>query len=135
MKKLLAILRMKCPTCYKGSLYKDANPFHIKQLHAMPSHCDQCGQPFNPEPGFYMGAMYVSYGFCVGLFLVCFFGLYIFLRIDPVLLLVIYALSLLVLFPFIFRYSRAVYLHLFYDYDPQAIVDHQHKSQQVEKLY
>ena len=128
MKKLLAILRMKCPKCYEGNMYKDINPFHIKQLHAMPKHCDKCGQLYNPEPGFYMGAMYVSYGLCVGLFIVCFFGLYILLHIDPVVLLVIYALSLLLLFPFIFRYSRVVYLHLFYDFDPEAISKHQREK-------
>ena len=121
MKKLLAILRMKCPRCHKGNLYKDTNPFHLTKLHAMPSHCDQCGQQFNPEPGFYMGAMYVSYGLCVAVFMFCFFILFIFLQIDPILVLCLYALSLLVLFPFIFRYSRTVYLYLFYEYDPHAI--------------
>ncbi len=94
----------------------------------MPKHCDKCGQLYNPEPGFYMGAMYVSYGLCVGLFIVCFFGLYILLHIDPVVLLLIYALSLLALFPFIFRYSRVVYLHLFYDFDPEAISRHQQEK-------
>lgn len=135
MKKLLAILRMKCPKCYKGNLYKDANPFHLTKLHAMPAHCDQCGQPFNPEPGFYMGAMYVSYGLCVAVFMFCFFALYIFLHMDPIVVLCVYALSLLVLFPFIFRYSRTVYLHLFYDYDPKAIETYrqQHAGSEVSR--
>ncbi|MBC7486716.1 MAG: DUF983 domain-containing protein [Cytophagaceae bacterium] len=128
MRKLLAIVRMKCPKCYEGNMYKDINPFHVKQLHAMPERCDKCGQPFNPEPGFYMGAMYVSYGLCVGLFIACFFGFYIMLGVDPVVLLVIYGLTLLALFPFIFRYSRVVYLHLFYDYDPHAIETYQKKE-------
>lgn len=95
----------------------------------MPTHCEKCGQLFNPEPGFYMGAMYVSYGLCVGLFMICFFGLYIPFGVDPILVLVIYALSLLVLFPFIFRYSRVVYLHLFYEYDPQAIAEYRKKEE------
>ncbi|MDF2456048.1 MAG: hypothetical protein K0R51_2041 [Cytophagaceae bacterium] len=98
----------------------------------MPKHCDKCGQLYNPEPGFYMGAMYVSYGLCVGLFIVCFFGLYILLHIDPVVLLLIYALSLLLLFPFIFRYSRVVYLHLFYDFDPEAITRHQQEQKALK---
>ncbi len=109
-------------------MYKDINPFHVSQLHAMPTNCDKCGQPFNPEPGFYMGAMYISYGLCVGLFIVCFFGLYILLTIDPLVLLIIYSMSLLVLFPFIFRYSRVMYLHLFYNYDPHAIEAYERKK-------
>lgn len=128
MKKLIAILRMKCPKCYQGDMYKVSNPFNVKKLHAMPPHCEKCGQLFDPEPGFYIGAMYVSYGLCAGLFLMCFFGLYIMLEMDPVLLLVIYSLALLVLFPFIFRYSRTIYLHLFYDYDPQAISEYEKKQ-------
>lgn len=29
----------------------------------MPAACSVCGQAFEPEVGFYWGAMYVSYGF------------------------------------------------------------------------
>lgn len=125
MKKLIAIFRMKCPRCFEGNMYKDINPFHITKLHAMPKHCDKCGQQFHPEPGFYTGAMYISYGLCVGLFMVCFFGFIILLSMDPVVVLSLYALSLLLLFPFVFRYSRVVYLHLFYDFDPKAISNYQ----------
>ncbi|HSZ71991.1 MAG TPA: DUF983 domain-containing protein [Cytophagaceae bacterium] len=129
MKKLLAILKMKCPKCYKGNLYKDINPFHVSKLHSMPSHCDQCGQPFNPEPGFYMGAMYVSYGLCVLLFVICFFVLHIHLQVEAVPFLCVYAISLLIVFPFIFRYSRTIYLHLFYEHDPDAIEEYQKKKE------
>jgi hypothetical protein len=48
----------------------------------MPDYCSVCGLKFNPEPGFYTGAMYVSYGLSVSLFIVTFFTLYIGLQIE-----------------------------------------------------
>jgi hypothetical protein len=133
VKKLIAILRMKCPKCYKGSMYKNPNPFQINELHVMPKHCDKCGQLFNPEPGFYIGAMYISYGLCVSVFMLCFFGLYIAFDVDPVVMLVVYGICLLILYPFIFRYSRVVYLHMFCHYDPHAIAQFQ-KEKKTEEV-
>jgi uncharacterized protein (DUF983 family) len=124
MKKIWAIWSMKCPTCYEGDLYQDPNPFHFKNLHVMHTQCDHCGQPFNPEPGFYYGAMYASYGLAVGLFLFYFFLFELFYELSGVAFLALYTTTLLVLFPYIFRYSRVMYIHLFYGYDPEAKKKH-----------
>lgn len=68
---------------------------------------------FENETGFYYGAMYVSYAFSVGLSLINFiwtllvFGLgkiWIFISIN--------AVMLIILWPFIFRISRVLYLWL-----------------------
>jgi len=86
----------------------------------MPKHCDQCGQDFSPEPGFYIGAMYVSYGLCVGMFLFLFFLAEVFYEVSGVVFIAGYTLLLIVLFPYIFRYSRVAYIHLFYEYKADA---------------
>jgi uncharacterized protein (DUF983 family) len=124
MKKSLAILSMKCPRCYEGDLFINHSPFPLSQLHKMPDHCKACGLKFNPEPGFYTGAMYVSYAINIGLFIMSFFVLYIGLKMDVVSFLLIYGISLLLLSPFLFRYSRTLFLYLFYDYKPQAKQDY-----------
>jgi hypothetical protein len=111
---------MKCPTCYAGDLYQDSNPFHLKKLHIMHAHCNQCGQNFNPEPGFYYGAMYASYGLAVGLFLFYFFLFELFYPVSGLFFMSLYTLTLLVIFPYLFRYSRVIYIHLFYGYNPGA---------------
>jgi uncharacterized protein (DUF983 family) len=131
MKKLRAILGMKCPTCYEGNLYSDPNPFHFKNLHVMHNQCDKCGQVFNPEPGFYYGAMYVSYGLSVGLFLMFFFFSEFVYGMDGVVFITAYTATLLLLFPYIFRYSRVIYIHLFYGFKANAQKDFksEHKSE------
>jgi uncharacterized protein (DUF983 family) len=120
MKKTFAIVQMKCPRCYEGHLYTYANPLLLSHLHEMPEQCSECGLHFRPEPGFYTGAMYVSYGLSVGLFVLFFFVLHIALGVDGLAFLLSYGMSMLLLFPFLFRYSRALYIHLFYHYEPDA---------------
>lgn len=120
MKKTFAIVQMKCPRCYEGNLYTYRNPLLLSHLHEMPDQCAECGLHFRPEPGFYTGAMYVSYGLSVGLFVLFFFVLHIGLHVDGIPFLLSYGVSMLLLFPFLFRYSRALYIHLFYQYEPGA---------------
>ena len=80
----------------------------------MNSNCPHCGQNFEIEPGFYIGAMYVSYAFTVAVLFVVGVLLYFFLVDPPVWVYVVTTLVLiLILYPFIFRYSRVIYLHLF----------------------
>lgn len=124
MKKSLAILSMKCPRCYEGPLFNNRSIFPLRHLHQMPDHCDGCGLKFNPEPGFYTGAMYVSYALNIGLFILSFFALYIGLQVSIYTFLAIYGMSILLLSPFSFRYSRTLFLHLFYSYKPRAKEDY-----------
>ncbi|QKG54593.1 DUF983 domain-containing protein [Hymenobacter sp. BRD67] len=95
----------------------------------MPAECPVCGQTFEPEPGFYFGAMYISFGFAVGTFAVV--GLLLnFLAGDPPLWVYIAAVAAITLIstPLVFRYSRALMLYLFGGtrYDPKRAARHQH---------
>jgi len=67
---------------------------------------------FDPEPGFYWGAMYITYGFNAGLVISAALVLYFFFN-NPelwVYLVVIGAFSL-ALAPAFFRYSRVILLY------------------------
>ncbi|MBG8555325.1 DUF983 domain-containing protein [Hymenobacter sp. BT594] len=80
----------------------------------MPEHCPVCGQAYEPEPGFYWGAMYISFVFSTGIMLVIGFAVY-FLLNDPdtwVYILSVAVASLLFM-PFSLRYSRTLMLYLF----------------------
>jgi hypothetical protein len=91
----------------------------------MPEKCPCCGQRMQLEPGFYYGAMYCSYGLSMLLFLFNFFVLYILLDMPSVWFLVLNTVLLLIMWPIIFRLARAIYIHLFVKYDPQAIENSQ----------
>lgn len=80
----------------------------------MPSHCPVCGQAYEPEPGFYWGAMFISYGFNTAVFALVGLGLFYLAGDPPVWVYVAgVAGTSLLLTPFIFRYSRALMLYLF----------------------
>jgi uncharacterized protein (DUF983 family) len=59
--KLYSILKYKCPHCHEGEFFKSRNPYDFSNLSATHDHCPNCGRKLYIEPGFYYGAMYVSY--------------------------------------------------------------------------
>lgn len=109
---LLRIATEKCPHCGKGQIFEKRTG--IFQLPKMKMQCEQCGYLYNREPGYFLGAMYVSYGLAVlqGLiaFLVCYFlfpGL-------PTLAVCFILLFVILLFAIPnFRISRVIYMYIF----------------------
>ncbi len=80
----------------------------------MHTHCPVCELRFEIEPGFFIGAMYVSYGFILSIILVSGILINNLIPDPPVIAFVITtSLVTLVLIPPIFRYSRVLYLHWF----------------------
>lgn len=59
MNIISSIFKYKCPQCREGNLFTE--PFKMSDPLAMPETCAVCGQKTMPEPGFYYGAMFMSY--------------------------------------------------------------------------
>ncbi len=57
---LFGILKMRCPRCHEGKLFENTI-LSFKGSFEMVEDCPVCDQNFMPEPGFYYGAMLVSY--------------------------------------------------------------------------
>ncbi len=82
----------------------------------MHSHCPTCGGEFSPEPGFFIGAMYISYAFNVAIMITGIVSLLV-LK-DPQEKWMYFAAAIVpivLFFPVNFRISRSIYLHLFGD--------------------
>jgi uncharacterized protein (DUF983 family) len=104
-----SLLACKCQKCRTGKIFKKSvlNPLGFSEAH---DNCPVCGHKFEEEPGYFWGAMYVSYGFSAGLMLVL--GIlsinldlslnYIYTVIIPL---------VIVISPFSFRYSRMIMLY------------------------
>jgi len=111
--KLESILQERCPRCREGRMFVSAK-YDLKKFDKMHKTCGRCGLNYELEPGYYTGAMYVSYAFSVAIFVIVGFMLFIFFD-DPEIY--VYVLTILmtivVLFPLLFRYSRVIYLHVF----------------------
>ena len=111
---------MKCPRCREGDLF-DTGAFSFNKPFEMKDRCDNCGQNYMPEPGFYFGAMFISYIiwgwfsilFCLGLVfwggwsVNAAFGFLIFIS--------------LIFFVWLFRVSRSIWIHINVKYQPESI--------------
>lgn len=80
----------------------------------MHTHCPACGVSFEPEPGFYYGAMFVSYAFTVAIFAVIALAIYLFFNPanDSTYIIAIIT-GAVVTAPWSFRYSRICFLYWF----------------------
>jgi len=115
--KMYSVTHFKCPRCQEGDLFETPTFSFRKPFH-MPDHCPACNQPYMPEPGFYYGAMFVSYiltgWFCIG------FVLFLHWVLDWSMLASFSTLIAvcLLLFVFVFRFSRAIWISLMVKYNP-----------------
>jgi uncharacterized protein (DUF983 family) len=109
----LALLAQRCPRCHIGPLF-NYGTYNLPHLTDMPEACPVCGQHYEPEPGFYWGAMYISFTFAVPIVLVTGAVLYWFFG-DPDTWVYVTAVTviMLLLTPPSFRYARAVMLYAF----------------------
>ena len=110
---LLAMVALRCPRCHEGKLFSHS-ALNLRKFDDMPAACPVCGQVFEPEVGFYWGAMYISYGFSTVIVALVGVSLY-FLANDPEVWVYVLAVTLVVLAftPLMFRYARAVMLYAF----------------------
>ena len=75
--------------------------------------CDKCEATFEPEPGFYFGAMYVSYALTCAIFATVSFTLYYFGNPPEWVYIVAVVVSAILFIPISFRYSRILFLYWF----------------------
>lgn len=118
--KLYSIFKNKCPKCHEGQFFESNNPYNLKNFSKMPDECTVCGQKYEPETGFYYGAMYVSYAFGVAIFVavwvstsLLFPDMSVYLTIGLVLA------ALVLLFPVSFRLARLVWINIFVKYSKE----------------
>lgn len=108
-----ALLACKCPRCREGNMFKHS--FREKWFSLkMHEKCPKCDQSYEPEPGFYFGAMFVSYAFSTAITLTVGFVLYNFFgHPDTWVYLTVVSFFVAILWPAMFKYSRSIFLHLF----------------------
>jgi len=96
--------------------------FNLRKFQQMRRHCPVCEVNFEPETGFYWGAMYISYAVSVAMSVTI--GLAIRIIFGDGLDINVYIVSIIatmiLMAPVTFRLSRAILLHgvANIDYDP-----------------
>ena len=109
---LTAIGQGRCPRCRKGFIFKYPLA-QFRKFSEMNASCSSCEASFEPEPGFYFGAMYVSYGFTIVLFISIWAVLRFFFNPSDLVYFVTIVAAAAVSTPISFRYSRILFLYWF----------------------
>lgn len=90
----------------------------------MPEKCGHCGQPYQLEPSFYYGSMYVNYGLTVALGIAVFLAMSILGRDWKLHEYLIGIVAVLVIFaPLTFRLGRSIWINMFVKYEPSKKKD------------
>jgi ribosomal protein S27AE len=116
--KLYSILNYKCPRCHEGEMFPPGTLYSPRKFSEMNKFCTCCGQDFVQEPGYYYGAMYVSFGMSTGIF----FGVLLVLSFlveeitFPMVITAVLVISI-GLMPVMFRLSRAIWINIFIHYE------------------
>ena len=111
--KLVAMSQGRCPQCREGKMFKYPS-WRVDKFSEMYEKCPTCGLKFEVEPGFWFGAMFISYANTVGLLVVLGVSIFYIFNDPPMLYYIIPVTILsLVTVPFNFRISRIVYIYLF----------------------
>jgi uncharacterized protein (DUF983 family) len=111
--KFQAIIQGRCPRCREGKMF-EYPASKISEFDKMHKNCPVCDLRFEVEPGFWFGAMFISYGFTVIVLAVLgvatnllFPDASVWAYIIPI---TVVSLGLV---PFNFRLSRSVFIHFF----------------------
>ena len=116
---LTALLTDKCPRCRIGSIHP--TPLFSLKFAQQPVSCKHCGLHYEPETGFWWGAMYFTYGFGVAIFVTSYIAITLLVP-KPTIELYMGTIiaALVLLYPPMLRYSRVLMLYFFggVAYDP-----------------
>jgi hypothetical protein len=121
---LATVLGCYCPRCREGKLFRHGTSIGLKRNLLMYAHCPVCGQATDIEVGFYYGTGFVSYGlavlFSVFTFLLCWLLIGFSYDNDHFIWWVVAnAVFLIVMQPWLMRFSRSLWISWFVSYDPQ----------------
>lgn len=98
------ILTNLCPRCMKGNVFSGIYPMHPK--------CPECGFKFEKEPGYFLGSVIVAYLICALSLVPTLVLLFFLWKIEPFWIVAIGILQIILLHPFLYRYSRLTWLFI-----------------------
>ncbi len=112
---LPSLLKMNCPRCRRGKVFKNQNPYNLRHVGEMHDLCPNCNLNFRPEPGFYFGGAVISYPLMILWNVIALIFYYLLtgnIFDHPILLMSILAFVTLLAAPVVFRYSRIIFLYI-----------------------
>ena len=122
--KLYSIIYNYCPRCQSDKFWPKGNPYKnilVKNGGDIGS-CENCNLKYEIEPGFWYGAMYVSYGLTVFIGILTWLIIYVFNKeIDIFIQISIISFLIIVLSPVVYFFSRLIWINLFISYNKKPL--------------
>lgn len=109
---VLDVIHEKCPKCRQGHVFKQNVSF--MQLPIMNDRCEKCNYKYDREPGYFIGAMYISYGLAILQGIITFLILqYTFPALSTIWKTIFVILVICVFGRKNYKLSRVIYIHIF----------------------
>jgi Protein of unknown function (DUF983) len=113
---LYSILGLKCPYCHEGDFFL-SHPYDLKHTGDTHDSCPKCKGRFTIEPGFYYGAMYVSYAIGVAAMVTVWVATAVlFPDMSPTALVISILTTLILGSPLFYALSKIIWANLFFKY-------------------
>ncbi|WP_417590526.1 DUF983 domain-containing protein [Owenweeksia hongkongensis] len=113
MSALNTILSGTCPCCQKSKVFEKSTIVTLFEIPKMRDNCNNCGYKFTKEPGFFFGAMYVSYGLIVAQMLTVAVASKFILGLENLPTVLAMGITALLFSKVNFRLSRLIWMQLF----------------------
>lgn len=115
--KLYSIFKMKCPRCQEGDFFV-SNPYDLKKAGDIHKTCSNCNLKYSKEPGFYYGAMYVSYALGVALFVTLWTSFNLFFpNVSTGIQITSIIATTILLTPYLYALSKIIWANIFIKYE------------------
>lgn len=108
--RLRAVRDFRCPFCLQGRIFAS--------FWRMNERCPHCGRPFERESGYFLMSIFIGY-LLSGVALLPILGVALLFRPPWYVYVAVSGVALLLLSPFVFRFSRVLWLHLDELLDPR----------------
>ncbi len=109
--KAYSIFYLKCPRCQEGETFETGSWSFVKPFDML-ERCPHCDLNYFPEPGYYYGAMFISY-IWTGWFCLLFIALFHwFLGLSQTAAFSLLGVFLAINFVYIFRISRLMWINI-----------------------
>lgn len=106
------IINERCPNCGQSHVFQPSSS--IFQMPVMYEKCSECNYKFDREPGYFLGAMYVSYGIAIFLGILAFVVLHFgFPTLSFNWRIAIITLVMILAAKKNYKLSRIIYIHIF----------------------
>lgn len=112
LKFIRDVYQEKCPECKEGATFKKNLPFF--SIPQMNHSCPSCNYRFEREPGYFIGAMYLSYGLALIQGGIAYLLTYLFLpQLSLAWILFIVICTFFLFAKKNFKWSRILYIYIF----------------------